>query len=121
MSRSIVAILGAIAVSAVVVSAQDNKEKKAQPAEGTKYVGCLSQGSTQGTFTLSGATEKGKKGTKMVFKVVPASDKVDLASRVSNQVEITGTASGEGVKEGESGVLPTISATKVSWKADYCG
>lgn len=109
MKRMIVALLGAVVISAATISAMP----QAKPA-GTTFVGCLAPGSN-GSYTLSNATEKGSKSKdKVNMKVLPESAKVDLNAHVTQTVEITGTVSG-------SGAAAVLTATKVSRKSDYCG
>ncbi len=110
MKRMMLAVIGAIVISAVGMYAQ---AKPAAPAaEGTKFTGCLMPGSGE-TFMLMNAQEKGQKD-KRTLKVVPASDKVDVAAHVTQEVEIVGTVSG-------TGSAAVLNATKISRKADYCG
>lgn len=110
MKRMMVAVLGAIVISAVGMYAQ---AKPAAPAaEGTKFTGCLVPGSGQ-SFMLMNAQEKGQKD-KRTLKVTAASDKVDVAAHVTQEVEVVGTVSG-------TGSSATLNATKITRKSDYCG
>ena len=133
MHRMFVATVGAVIASVGILAAQT---KTPQPASGSApaqaagkiYVGCLGPGSSENTFLLSNAEEKGHKGKAehLYFKVVPASEKVNLEERVTQQVEVTGTFSDStppvaGSESGAGEKLPTFSATKVTYKADYCG
>ena len=132
MHRTFVATIGAVIASAAFLAAQ---AKPTQPASSSAaqgagktvtYIGCLGPGSSETTFLLSNAEEKGNKnGAKhLYFKVVPASEKVNLEERVTQQVEVTGTFtdSTPPATSSESGEkLPTFTATSVKYKADYCG
>lgn len=109
MKRMIAAVLGAVLVSAASIYAMP----QAKPA-GSTFVGCLAPGSN-GSYTLTNATEKGAKSKdKVNMKVVPESDKVKLDPHVTQTVEITGSVSG-------TGAAAVLTATKVSRKSDYCG
>ena len=132
MHRTFVATIGAVIASASILAAQTKTPpaSAAAPAAGktVTYVGCLGPGSSENTFLLSNAEEKGNKTSAkhLYFKVVPASEKVNLEERVTQQVEVTGTFSDSTppAATSESGAgekLPTFSATKVTYKADYCG
>jgi hypothetical protein len=108
MHRSFIAFAGALALGAALVSAQGQEKT---------YRGCLIP-STGDSFLLIKAVEKGDKSkTKVNITVVPATEKVNVGQRVNNEVEVTGTVT-PGKSEGEPA---TLSATKISWKADYCG
>jgi hypothetical protein len=110
MKRMMVAMLGAVLISAVGVYAH---EKPA--ADGTVFIGCLVPGTTSDAFTLINATEKGKKSKeKATYKVVAESPKVDVDHFVTNEVEITGTVDG-------SGSSAVLKATKIKRRSDYCG
>jgi hypothetical protein len=110
MHRTTIALAGAVIMSAALLSAQGN-------TTATKYRGCLIPGSSQGNFMLNNAVAKGDKTkTKMSLKVVPESDKVNVEAQVTHEVEITGT-----VTPGTQGQPGTLTATKIDWKADYCG
>jgi hypothetical protein len=88
-------------------------------AQGTTktYRGCLVPGSSQGNYLLNSAVAKGDKTkTKVSLKVVPGSPKVNVEAQLTHEVEITGT-----VTEGSQGQPGTLTAEKISWKADYCG
>jgi len=106
MKRMMVAMLGAVLVSAVGMYAQ------AQPAtQGAVYIGCLVPGSSANAFKLINATEKGQKGKdKVNFNVVEENEKVDVMHFVTMEVEITGTVSGT-----------TLTASKIKRRSDYCG
>ena len=130
LARTFVAFIGAVITSATFVAAQQSAgpataEKK--EAATVTFNGCLQPGSTADTFLLTAAKEKGDKSkgaSKVALKVVPASEKVKLGDRVLQAVEIKGTvadaASTGGTPEtGEA--LKTLTATSVTWKADYCG
>jgi len=134
MHRTFVATIGAVIASAAFLAAQ---AKPTQPASSSAaqgagktvtYIGCLGPGSSETSYMLSNAEEKGVKGgaKHLNFKVVAASEKVNLEERVTQQVEVTGTFtdSTPPAATSESGAgekLPTFTATKVSYKADYCG
>lgn len=133
MHRMIVATIGAVIASAAILAAQ---AKTTQPASGSApaagktvtYIGCLGPGSSENTFLLSNAEEKGVKGgaKHLNFKVVAASEKVNLEERVTQQVEVTGTFNDStppaaASESGSGEKLPTLSATSVKYKADYCG
>jgi hypothetical protein len=127
-----VATIGAVIASASILAAQTKTTPATAPAQAAgktvTYIGCLGPGSSENTFMLSNAEEKGVKGgaKHLNFKVVAASEKVNLEERVTQQVEVTGTFSDSTppAASSESGAgekLPTLSATKISYKADYCG
>ncbi len=124
--QALFATLAAAAVSAAALSATEPQNPRAGAATNTVvYRGCLNKGSADRTFVLTKATEKGQKGAeKVTFKVVAATDKVSLERFVLNEVEVTGTMDGTPAPAGsaESGeTLATLTATKVTWRADYCG
>lgn len=129
MHRTFVATIGAVIASAAFLAAQAKTTPPAAAQSAAKtvtYIGCLGPGSSENNFLLSNAEEKGVKGgaKHLYFKVVPASEKVNLEERVTQQVEITGTFtdSTPPATSSESGEkLPTFSATSVKFKADYCG
>ena len=132
MHRMIVATIGAVIASAGILAAQAKPTPASTPAQAAgkavTYIGCLGPGSSENTFMLSNAEEKGVKGgaKHLNFKVVAASEKVNLEERVTQQVEVTGTFSDSTppAASSESGAgekLPTLSATSVKYKADYCG
>ncbi len=104
MHRTTIALAGAIVMSAALLSAQGN-------TTATKYRGCLIPGSSEGSFVLSNAVAKtDKTKTKVSLKVVPENAKVNVGTHVTHEVEITGSVT-----------AGTITATQISWKADYCG
>lgn len=110
MHRTTIAIAGAIVMSAALLSAQGKTE--------TKYRGCLLPGSSEGSFLLTNAVAKDDKAkTKVSLKVVAENPKVKVADRVTQEVEVTGTVTPSTV----AGQPGTLTATKISWKADYCG
>jgi hypothetical protein len=117
--------MGAALVSAAMVSAQGSAQSGS--ADGTVvYRGCLSTGAGQGNFILSKATEKGQKSKdKISLKVTAASDKVKLETFLLREVEITGTlgtpTNGNPTLSEGGEVLRTLTATKITWRADYCG
>jgi hypothetical protein len=120
--RTLAGIAGAIVISAALVSAQD---KSAQPASGSDrsdsavtYVGCLQPGAN-GSFLLTNAKVKGSKDKGALIKVVSSSDKLDLTSHVTHQVEIKGTVEAAGSTPKTD--LGTLTVTSVKWRADYCG
>lgn len=130
VSRTLIAIIGAVISSATLVAAQQSAgpvtaEKK--EAISVTWSGCLQPGSAANTFLLTAAKEKGDKSrgaSKMALKVIPATDKVKLGDRVLQAVEIKGTvtdaaSTGGSAETGEA--LKTLTATSVTWKADYCG
>ena len=110
MHRTTIALASAIIMSAALLSAQAGKTE-------TKYNGCLIPGSSETSFMLTNAVAKGDKTkTKVSLKVVPANAKVNVGAQVTHAVEITGT-----VAPGSNKEPGTLTATKISWKADYCG
>ncbi|HEX5215685.1 MAG TPA: hypothetical protein VFV98_09495 [Vicinamibacterales bacterium] len=130
LHRTFVAIIGAAIASVTIVAAQQTAgpataEKKDAPT--VTFNGCLQPGSTADTFLLTAAKEKGDKSkgaSKTALKVVPGSAKVKLGDRVLQAVEIKGTvadapATGGSAETGEA--LKVLTATSVTWKADYCG
>jgi hypothetical protein len=128
-----VATIGAVITSAAILSAQTKTPPPAKASgqaagKTVTYIGCLGPGSSENTYLLSNAEEKGVKGgaKHLNFKVVAASEKVNLEERVTQQVEVSGTFSDATppAATSESGAgekLPTFSATSVKYKADYCG
>ena len=89
----------------------------AQSGTPATYRGCLIPGSSSGNYTLISAVAKGDKTkTKVTLKVVPENEKVNVEAQVTHEVEITGT-----VTAGTNEQPGTLTATKISWKADYCG
>ncbi len=110
MKRMMVAVLGAIAISAVGVYAH----AKPAPVDGSIYYGCLVPGSDPGSLSLINATEKGQKGKEKGNYRLQADPKLDAGHFVTNEVEVTGTVSGSG-----SSAVLTIS--KIKRRSDYCG
>lgn len=103
--------------SAFIISTMSAALLSAQGTTETKFRGCLLPGSAD-TFLLTNAVAKGDKTkTKVSLKVVADNPKVKVADRVTQEVEITGTVT-PSTTAGQPG---TLKATKVSWKADYCG
>jgi hypothetical protein len=134
MHRTFVGILGAAIVSVAMVSAQDKSAPPsgsgvAAPPAGkpVTYVGCLEPGTGENNFTLTNAQEKGNKDKKadhLTFKVVAASDKVNLEDHVTQAVTITGTFADSTPLAGQSEKaekLATLTATSVKYERDYCG
>ena len=125
MNRTTIALVGAAFLSAAVLSAQNSTAKPAAMAKApassgntVTYTGCLIPGATGDAFVLSNATAKGDKTKEKVsLNVVPSSSKVKVADRVTNAVEVVGTVT----PAAQKGDAPTLTATKISWKADYCG
>jgi len=110
MHRTTIALAGALVMSAALLSAQGSSST-------ATYRGCLVPGSSQGNFLLNSAVAKGDKDkTKVSLKVVAENPKVNLDAQVTHEVEVTGT-----VTPGANGQPATLNATKISWKADYCG
>lgn len=135
MHRTFVALVGAVAMSAAIVSAQD----KAAPSSGSKdsastagkavtFVGCLEPGTGDNNYTLVNAEQKGNKDksqSHVTIKVVPSTEKVKLEEHVTQTVEVSGTfedstppAAGDSTTLAK---LPTFSVTKVTYQRDYCG
>jgi len=109
MHRTTIALAGAIVLGAALLSAQTTT-----PAT---YRGCLVPGSGEGNYVLANAVAKGDKTkTKVQLKVVPENPKVKVEAQLTHEVEVTGT-----VTPGAQGQPATMSATKISWKAEYCG
>lgn len=109
MHRTTIALAGALVMSAALLSAQSGTP--------VTYRGCLIPGSSSNNYTLISAVAKGDKDKKKVtLKVVPANDKVNVEAQVTHEVEIVGT-----VTAGTDDQPGTLTATKISWKADYCG
>ena len=110
MHRTTIALAGAVLFSAALLTAQSNNP--------TTYRGCLLPGSAQGNYLLTNAVAKGDKTkTKVTLRVAPENAKVNLEAQVTREVEVTGSVT-PSTQEGQPG---TLTATKVSWKADYCG
>jgi hypothetical protein len=110
MHRTTIALASAFVLSAALLSAQGTTE--------TKFRGCLLPGASEDTFLLTKAVAKDDKTkTKVSLKVVADNPKVKVGDRVTQEVEITGTVTPSTVE----GQPATLKATKVSWKADYCG
>ena len=130
MNRTFVGTIGAIVVSVAVMAAQQKPETKAPQPKASKssgevtFTGCLEPGTKDGNFALTNAAQKGQKG-RASYIVVGASPKVPLASNITREVEIQGTITSQGaapaVKGDDAQELPTITATKVKWRSDYCG
>ncbi len=123
--ETLIAAMAAVLVSAAVLTANETSIQTtgAAAAKTVTYRGCLNKGTGDKTFVLTKATEKGQKGKeKVTFKVVPATEKVDLEFFLMNEVEITGTLDAKPAGSSATGeVLGTFTATKVSWRTDYCG
>ena len=110
MHRTTIALASAIIMSAALLSAQGN-------TTATTYRGCLIPGSSESSYMLTSAVAKGDKTrTKVSLKVVPENAKINVGTHVTHEVEITGS-----VTAGSPGQPGTLTATKISWKADYCG
>jgi hypothetical protein len=111
--RMILAVIAAATVGGALVAAQP--VAPAQTGAEKVYIGCLVPGPTSGTYALISATEKGSKDkAKLQFFVAPG-PKVNLEAQLTHEVEVMGTVSNE------SATQPTLNATKVKWRADYCG
>jgi hypothetical protein len=132
LHRTFVAVIGAAIASATIVAAQQTAgpataEKKDAAIATVTFNGCLQPGSTADTFLLTAVKAKGDKSkgaSKVALKVVPATEKVKLGDRVLQAVEIKGTvadapSTGGSAETGEA--LKVLTATSVTWKADYCG
>jgi hypothetical protein len=113
--------MAAAVVSGAALSARETSNQT--PANTVTYRGCLNQGTGDKTYVLANAQEKGQKGKeKVTFKVVPATEKVSLERFLTNEVEVTGTLDkSAGTPSDKGGTLGTFTATKVSWRADFCG
>lgn len=111
MHRTTIALAGALIVSAALLSAQS-------AGQTVTYRGCLLPGSSSDSFLLNKAVAKGDKSkTKVMLNVVPDNEKVNVGAQVTHEVEVTGTLTPGSDKEQPG----TLKATKISWKADYCG
>jgi len=109
MHRTTIALAGAIVMSAALLSAQGSTA--------VTYRGCLVPGSGSGNYVLANAVAKGDKTkTKTQLKVVPENAKVNMEAQLTHEVEVVGS-----VTPGTEGKPGTLTATKISWKADYCG
>jgi hypothetical protein len=118
MKRTFVGIFTASLFGVALVAAQPaTPSPQASADKGKVYVGCLVPGPSAGTYALISATEKGSKDkTKLSFIIIPAQGaKVNLDAQLTHEVELTGNPADTG-----SGV-PTVNATKVKWRADFCG
>ncbi|TAK16189.1 MAG: hypothetical protein EPO35_05840 [Acidobacteria bacterium] len=110
MHRTTIALAGAVLLSAALLTAQSSNP--------TTYRGCLQPGTSQGNYLLTNAVAKGDKTrSKVALKVVPENAKVNLEAQVTHEVEVTGSVT-PSAQQGQPG---TLTATKVAWKADYCG
>ena len=90
MKRMIAAVVGVALtglMGSVGVLAQDK-------AAGSVYYGCLVPGSTNDSFKLIKASEKGQKGKEKANYDLVADPKLDVLHFVTMEVEVTGSASG---------------------------
>jgi hypothetical protein len=114
MKRMMVAVLGAVLISAVGMYAQA-KPEPASKDKGSKFTGCLVPGSEQGTFMLLKAKEKGQKSKDLPNYVLAEENKdVDIQHFQTMEVEVTGAVSGTGSKT-------VLTVSKIKRVSDYCG
>jgi hypothetical protein len=105
MKRMMVVMIGAVVISAVGMYAQ------AKPAAGSIFYGCVVPGGTSDSFKLINGMEKGQKTKdRVTYSLTPETPKVNIERFVTQEVEITGTASGT-----------TLTVSKIKRRADYCG
>ena len=115
MKRMMVAVLGAVLISAVGAYAQAKPAASTDKAKGTVFHGCLVPGSEQGSFMLLKAQEKGQKGKDPVNLMLAEENKdVDIEHFQTMEVEVTGTMSTTGSKT-------VFTVSKVKRVSDYCG
>ncbi len=115
MKRMVVAVLGAVLISAVGMYAQTKSDASSNKATGSVFQGCLVPGSEQGSFMLLKAKEKGQKGKDTVNYALAEENKdVDIAHFQTMEVEVTGVVSGTGSKT-------VLTISKIKRVSDYCG
>ena len=118
MKRTLFAIFGCALLTTAMIAANPATPPQAGADKGTVYVGCLVPGASAGNYTLLNAVEKGSKDkakSKVSFTVVPGSPKMNLEAQLTREVEIVGAVSDQG--SGQA----TLTATKIKWRADFCG
>jgi len=124
MKRIALALLSAIFLTSVSISAQQPPTKPAaKPTEAAKpaaaakevtYFGCLVPASKSGQFMLLGVGIKGQKHDDKLSYNIEAPEKLDVVHFQTMEVEIVGTVVG-------TGSTAVLKATKITRKSDYCG
>ena len=122
MKPIVVGMVAALCAAGVTLAAQSSGSSPSAPVPSQDktqtFTGCLRPGATGDRYTLISAKEKGKKASdKLTFAVVADGPKVKLEPRVNQEVEITGTVE----PAASAGASPTLKATGVKWRNDYCG
>jgi hypothetical protein len=127
--RTFTAVLGAVAMSAVLVGAQ---EKSSTPSTNTTataantvtFTGCLNSGSGKDVYYLISAKQKGAKTQEKTLKVLQGSEKASLERYLSQEVELTGTVDpAQAPAATTDGAAPTrtLTVTKAKFRAQSCG
>ena len=135
MHRTLVSVCTAVVMSAALLGAQaqstDNSGKASESGRtGTAangatvtFTGCVSPGTTSDTFFLTNSKQKGVKGPATTMVLAPANKKVDIATFVTQGVEVTGTLEQAGSSTPDANGMSspaTLTVTKIKSNAGGC-
>ena len=126
--RTFAAVLGAVAISAALVSAQDKSSTTSTntstaAANTVTFTGCLNSASAKDTYYLTSAKQKGVKSNEKTVKVLQGTEKGSLERYLAQEVELTGTidpAQPATAADGSAQVR-TITVTKAKFRSQSCG
>jgi len=125
--RTFTAILGAVAMSAVLVGAQ---EKSSTPSTNTNataantvtFTGCLNSGSGKDNYYLTSAKQKGTKSQEKTVKVLQGTEKGSLERYLAQEVELTGTVDpAQPATTADGAQVRTLTVTKAKFRSQSCG
>ena len=128
--RTFTAILGAVAMSAALVGAQEKSSAtstntNAPAANTVTFTGCLNSASAKDTFYLTSAKQKGAKSTEKTLKVLQGTEKGSLERYLAQEVELTGTvdpATPATTPAADStSQVRTLTVTKAKFRSQSCG
>jgi hypothetical protein len=126
--RTFTAILGAVAMSAVLAGAQDKTSTPSTntntPAANTvTFTGCLNSASAKDTYYLTSAKQKGAKSAEKTLKVLQGTEKASLERYLAQEVELTGTVdpAQPAPPSADGAQVRTLTVTKAKFRSQSCG
>lgn len=134
MHRTLGAVCTAVIMSATLLGAQakssDNAAKSSEAGKNgasnaatVTFTGCVTPGATSDSFLLLNSKQKGAKTPATTMKIVPATKKVDIATFVTQGVEVTGTvdqATSSAPDANGASTPSTLTVTKIKSNAGGC-
>ena len=135
MNRTLVGVCTAMVMSAAILGAQSKsadvsgkssdagKSGAAAGAATVTFTGCVTPGATSDSFLLLNSKQKGVKAPATTVKLVPASKKVDVATFVTQGVEVTGTLDPAGASAADANGASspaTLTVAKIKSSASGC-